>query len=352
MPDNKPLTFCVTLLAVMLLAYILVIAKALLIPFIVALFVWHLLNTIASSIAKIRGIGQYIPSWMRMLLALFLLFLFCWGLITILTNNVTEVINAAPRYQARLMQLLSDLDSYFHIKILTSAQEFARALNIQTMLINVYGMFTSIMGNAVLILLYIFFLFLEQSMLPRKMEAFFPQRKHLTLMTHILKQIIKDTQTYLGIKTVSSICTSVLSFLIMKWVGLDFAEFWALLIFFLNYIPNIGSIIATIFPALLALIQFDAWAPFVTVTLGITTVQFVFGSFFEPKMMGRSLNLSPLVILIALGVWGSLWGIIGMFFAVPITVMMMIIFSHFEKTRGIAILLSQNGALKITSYEL
>ncbi len=136
----------------------------------------------------------------------------------------------------------------------------------------------------------------------------------------------------------------------MKIVGLDFAEFWALLIFFLNYIPNIGAIVATAFPSLLALIQFQNWLPFIIITSALTTIQFIVGNLIEPRYLGKSLNLSPLVMLIALAVWGAIWGVIGMFLAVPITVMMIIIFAHFEKTRGLAILLSQDGLIN-RSYE-
>jgi len=136
----------------------------------------------------------------------------------------------------------------------------------------------------------------------------------------------------------------------MKWVQLDFAEFWALLIFFLNYIPNIGAMVATAFPVALALIQFDSWEPFIEITSGIVAIQFIVGNFLEPRLLGKSLNLSTLVILFALALWGSLWGIIGMFLSVPITVMMMIIFAHFDVTRPIAILLSQDGYI-FKSYE-
>lgn len=136
----------------------------------------------------------------------------------------------------------------------------------------------------------------------------------------------------------------------MKWVGLDFAEFWALLIFFLNYIPNIGAIVATAFPAALALIQFESWWPFLEVTSGIVAIQFFVGNFLEPRLLGKSLNLSPLVILFALALWGAIWGVLGMFLSVPITVMMMIIFAHFDVTRPIAILLSQDGYIH-KSYE-
>ena len=104
------------------------------------------------------------------------------------------------------------------------------------------------------------------------------------------------------------------------------------LIFLLNFIPTIGSIIATIFPSALALVQFDTIGPFVLVVVLLTSVQILIGSFIDPKLMGNKLNLSPMVILISLGLWGSVWGIPGMFLCVPFTVIIMIICAYFPST--------------------
>ena len=137
-----------------------------------------------------------------------------------------------------------------------------------------------------------------------------------------------------------------LSLLPMAAIGLDFAAFWGMLIFFLNFIPTVGSILATVFPSLLAVIVFESPAAIIGVIGGITGIQLLVGNFMEPKLMGNSLNLSPLVILLSLSLWGSLWGIPGMFLCVPITVIAMIICSHFAQTRPVAIFLSGNGRLK------
>jgi len=125
-----------------------------------------------------------------------------------------------------------------------------------------------------------------------------------------------------------------------------------MLIFFLNFIPNIGAIVATVFPALLALIQFQTWGPFIIITTGLVSLQFIIGNIIEPRFMGKSLNLSTLVIMISLSVWGAIWGILGMFLSVPITVIMMIVFAHFEATKPVAILLSQDGRIKNLSERL
>lgn len=347
--NNRIVSFTMVILSIIMIAHVLVTARNFLIPIIVAIMIWHLLNTVANGIKNNQTIGSFLPRPLCMLLAIALMLFLFWSLVNIISNNVVQVINESSRYQENFVEIMKKIDAYFHIKLLANVNEYMNNISIQSMLVNVYGMFTSITSNAVIIALYVIFLFFEQHVMEGKLNAFFSQEQHRQLSKNIITQIVQDTQTYLGIKTLMSLLTASSSWVIMKLVGLDFAEFWALLIFFLNYIPNIGSIIATAFPAMLALIQFQSVGPFSVITAGLIVVQFIVGNLIEPKLMGRSLNLSPLVILLALGIWGSLWGVLGMFLSVPITVMSMIIFSHFEKTHGIAVLLSQDGHINRTT---
>jgi predicted PurR-regulated permease PerM len=146
-------------------------------------------------------------------------------------------------------------------------------------------------------------------------------------------------------KTLVSLATGVLSYAILEWVGVDFAAVWALLIFMLNFIPNIGSILGMMLPALLTLVQFDTLTPFLIITFGLGAVQFVIGNLAEPALMGKSLNLSSFMIILSLTFWGMLWGIPGMFLSVPIMVMFAIICARFDSLRGIAVILSADGRI-------
>lgn len=349
-PENHTVNYAAGFLLVCLIGFLLIAGRSILIPFVIAIFIWHLINTIFKAIERIPVVGTRWPAWLRMILALVSLIILCSILANIISSNVNEVIKESANYQAHLTHLFNQIDQRFHIKVLTNLNNFIDSLSMRSVVSAVYSVFTLIMSSATLIGLYVIFLFVEQHYFSQKVAALFHQRNHQHLMNNILVHIINDTQTYLGIKTLTSILTAAASWVVMKIIGLDFAEFWALLIFFLNYIPNIGAIIATAFPSMLALIQFQTWLPFIVITSALTTIQFIVGNLIEPRFLGKSLNLSPLVMLIALALWGAIWGVIGMFLAVPITVMMMIIFAHFEKTRGIAILLSQDGLIN-RSYE-
>ncbi len=346
---NRTITFASGLITACLIGYLLIVGRGLLIPLVIAIFIWNLLNTIRSTMQHIPVVGARLPNWLSMTLSLLAVAGMVTILFNIIGNNVNDVISASPRYQENLMRIFNNLEQHYHLKKLVDFDSILKAINVQNIFVNIYSVFTTLTGSAVLIALYIVFLFVEQHYFTQKLDALFPRPAHRKLVDSITTHIAKDTQTYLGLKTLLSLITAVASWIIMTWVGLDFAEFWALLIFFLNYIPNIGAMIATAFPALLALIQFQTWLPFVIVTSGIVLVQFVIGNFVEPRYLSKSLNLSPLVILIALGLWGAIWGVLGMFLSIPITVMMMIVFSHFDATRPVAILLSQDGYIKKTA---
>ncbi|MFT6983415.1 MAG: putative PurR-regulated permease PerM [Crocinitomicaceae bacterium] len=110
-----------------------------------------------------------------------------------------------------------------------------------------------------------------------------------------------------------------------------------------NFIPSVGPILGTIMPALFSLLQFGQFTPFLIILISLGIVAVLIGSFVEPRLMGNTLNISPLVAILSLAVWGAIWGIIGMLLSVPITVTMIIIFSQFKGTRNIAILLSEKG---------
>jgi predicted PurR-regulated permease PerM len=156
-----------------------------------------------------------------------------------------------------------------------------------------------------------------------------------------LKKIDHSIGNYLALK----ILTGVLSFVTLSIIGVDAPFFWAFLIFALNYIPTIGSLIATVFPALFAVLQFGEFTPGILVLIIVGAIQFVVGNLVEPKIMGNSLNISTLVVFLTLAIWGVIWGISGMLLSVPMTVIMIIIMSEIPGTRPLAILLSQKGTL-------
>jgi predicted PurR-regulated permease PerM len=194
----------------------------------------------------------------------------------------------------------------------------------------------------------VLFLLFEQVVFDHKLRRFIHNPDREEHVRTALARITKEIEAYIWIKTVTSAMTAIISYVVLIMVGVDYAAFWGLLIFLLAYIPTIGSLLGIVFPALLTLLQFGALEPFLIVAVPLAMTQIIIGNIIEPRMMGRSLNLSPLVVMVSLVLWSLIWGVPGAFLCVPITVIFMIICTYVPSLRQVAVLLSTDGTLEST----
>lgn len=188
----------------------------------------------------------------------------------------------------------------------------------------------------------------ERGTLHSKISALARDKFQLSFIEDTLDSINRNVRRYLAVKSLASSMVAISSYFIMVAIGIDFALFWGVLTFLLNFIPYIGSVIAVAFPITLTLVQPGFEQPVATFLLTLIALigaQQTVGTFIEPRIMGRSLNLSPLAILLSLAFWWAVWGVIGMFISIPIMVIFLIIFSQFESTRPLAVILSQRGEI-------
>lgn len=325
--------------------WLLVVGKALILPLIVAVVFWYLIATLTKAYGHVGTWGYRVPGWLARTLAVATFVALLAFLIDLTLANIEKVVEAAPVYQANLERLFGKTVAFIGIAELPTADEIRSRIDLAGLVANLASGMASFAGNVGIILVYLVFLVVEQKGFSAKLDALAgPDPARIARVRGIIRRINTDIRTYLWVKTLLSAVTGLISWIVMKAVGLDLAEFWAVLIFLLNFIPTIGSILGLVFPALLALAQFeDPLVPFVILTTLLGLTQIVTGNVIEPRMMGRTLKLSPLVILVSLAAWGSLWGVIGMFLSVPITVIAMIICAQFPQTRPVAILLSDDG---------
>ncbi len=326
--------------------YILIVAANLIIPLVLAILVWYLLNTLDHLLSRIVIKGWQAPRWLRLFVALAAMILVLNFAAGIVAANVSSIRHVAPQYQKRMEEMLEHLPFGIQIEELPALSHLTEAIDIEALMQRLAREFTGLLGNIGLIAIYLIFLFLEQRHFSEKLKAAFAEDEKQRWLSRLLARIDRDVRRYIGIKTVLSFATALGSWIVMRAVGLDFAGFWALLIFVLNFIPNLGSIVATIFPSLLALIQFESYLPFFIVLCGVGALQFVIGNLLDPALMGKSLNISPLLIIFSLVFWGIIWGLPGLFLCVPITVIVIIILYNIEETRWIALLLSRDGQFK------
>jgi predicted PurR-regulated permease PerM len=321
----------------------LVLGRSLLIPLAVAILLWNLLEAMIEVFARL-SIGSYaLPRSLATVLGIATVALGFYLIVSILLGQADAIAAAWPRYVARFESIVSGLTQWLGPEGTAKLKNAAAAIDIRSRIPRLIASTQSIVVSFLLVVAYIGFLFVERGHLSEKLDAMFPDARRAQKTSKLFGTIAQSVQRYLWIKTVVSVATSVLCYAVLRWIGVDFAETWALLIFVLNFIPNIGSIIAVAFPALLALVQFETSGPFIILVLSLTSIQFVVGSVLEPMLMGSTLNMSPLAILLGLAFWGTIWGIVGMFLSVPIMVMAMIVCAHVPSWRWVAILLSKDG---------
>ena len=349
--QSRSIHAAILIIATIAVFYVLVVGKAFLVPLAVAVMVWYIINALSRVYAK--HLPKVVkPNILTTGLSLFTIGLFTYFAVDMVRDNISAVSAAAPTYKANFDVLVQKMVVQFKLEEVPNIREMLSGIEIAPMISKLAGTFTNAIGNIFLVLIYVLFLLLEQGTFKRKIVSLFPNKERRHSILSILTHTQADIQTYIWIKTITSTATGIISFIVLKLVGVDFAGFWAFTIFLLNFIPTVGSIIATFFPALLALIQFGGFFEFILVLVGVGIVQVIVGNFVEPKMMGNTLNLIPLVVMLSLTLWGSIWGIAGMFLSVPITVILLIVFAHFHNTRYLAILLSGDGNIKFVEDNL
>jgi predicted PurR-regulated permease PerM len=329
-----------------LVAYLVVVGKPILLPFVIALFVWYLINAVSALSGRIRIRGRPLPGRLRLGIAIGALLLLSWLVVKLVIDNVSHVMAAGPVYEQNLLRLTNRGGSWFGYEELQDIRALVGGLNLNTLLRDLTLALSGVLGSVGTVAIYTVFLLLEQHHFDTKITALFPDPQREALVRRILDRIGAEIQTYVWLKTLISAATAAACYVVMKVAGLDLAEFWALLIFALNFIPYIGSWLGVIFPAFLALVQFESPTSILMIVVGLTLIQFTGGSIVEPRLMGTGLNVSPVFMLLSLALWGTIWGVVGMFLAVPIMVVIMIVCSHIASTRPIAVLLSADGTLR------
>ncbi len=321
----------------------LIYGQSLIIPFIFALILWFLVHKTRHSLDNIKFFKKYFPSWLKNLFISLLMIALLGFISKLLLSNINSLSTSYPAYEANVDVIIMQINDLFSINMIEAAKAHSSEFDFGLILKGIFSSLTDILSNAFIIIIYALFIFLEEVNFNDKLKAVFIKNEQYSRMSEILEEIEKSIASYIGLKTVISLINGILSYIVFVLIGIDAPVFWSFLIFILNYIPVIGSLVGTLFPATYCLLQFGEFMPCLMVLFFVGGILVLVGNILEPKLMGNSLNLSSFVTIFALSFWGSIWGITGMILSIPITVIMVIIFSHFEKTRPVAIMLSEKG---------
>lgn len=343
----KPLIAASWLLIAVIAGSLLVFGREVLVPLAIAFLLWHLINALASYYTHT---AQFLTPFHFILpqgLALVAGAATVIGLIVVVAqlvaDNVQQMAVNAPVLRDALRERLPSLAADIGLQLPANLEDMLARVGFGQLLAQTATALTSVAGSAGLIAIYVLFLLLEQRGFERKLDHLFAEPVSAARTRNVLEQIERRIETYLRIKTFMSLLTGGSSYVVLAIFGVDFAGFWALWIFLLNYIPNIGSIVGVLFPTLLTLVQFDDLLVTLSVGAILTSLQFAIGNLLEPRLMGHSLNLSPFVIIVSLALWGSIWGIAGLFLCVPLTMIVAIVCAQLPATRPVAVLLSADG---------
>ncbi len=321
----------------------LIYGQTILVPFILGLFLWFIGREMQIALDRIPFIKKYFPDWSKMILSLLIIISVLGFISNIITSNINFLAQSLDKYQPNLNLIIDQLGEFSNMNVRDRLQGFTGNLEFGSILRSLFASLTSIISNAFMIILYAVFVLLEEANFRPKLQAIFVEKGQQAKVDNLLERIGDSISSYLRLKTLVSVITGALSFFALWMIGVDAPEFWAFLIFILNFIPTIGSLVGTIFPAIFCLFQFGTFLPSILVLSIVGLIQIFIGNFLEPKLMGSSMNISPLVTILALSIWGGIWGVTGMILSVPITVVAIIILSQFEKSKPLAIMLSEKG---------
>ena len=338
------LNLTLTVALSLMIGWLLIIGRGLLLPIIVAVIVVYILSTASTALKRLPGF-RALP---RLLINLLLLagFTLCFvALALIVSVTIDQLIQVAPQYQSNLQTLATQIAALFDMDKLPAWSDIQSAtlerISIQTVLLSIISGLTSFGSTLFLVIVYAAFLVGERVDFPAKVAAAFPDRRQAEQLQRVIGDINRKIGDYLAVKTLINVILAVISFIIMKIMGVDFALLWAVVIGLTNYIPYFGSLIGVMLPVILSLAQFASLSTTLVIAVLLTAAQTYVGNVLEPRMIGRELNLSPFVVLVALSLWTAIWGLPGAILAIPMTSMIAIILASFPQTRFAAILLAE-----------
>jgi len=323
--------------------FLLVQARFLLISLATAIVLFSLTSDAINLIARQHVGPLRIPNWLASIVALVMITTTLLTLTSIVVAQINTVLVTTLSYTERAPSAIAALFSWFGEDVERAVLNSVSGVEVSSYLRAAAGQAGNLMSATVLIILFVGFLFAERIWFSTKLINFFGNEEQADRVGQIIGSIIRRVNRYLLVKTIVSFVTGVMIYLIAAYFGLDLAVAMGVLTFILNYIPNVGSIVATGLVALVGYVQLADAGDTLAIFVAVAVIQFANGNVIEPMLMGRALRLSSFGIIISLAFWGAVWGVPGMFLSVPIMVAAMIVCSEVPALRPVAILLSREG---------
>lgn len=336
--------YLILFLAVVLAGFLCKTMSTVIIPVVLS----FMLSFVFLPIIKKLNVKTGIPWVISSLIIVILFFVAILGLTSILVTSLTGIISEYPKYENRFMSIYQLIAQNLDIEIDNSKSLFQNlwtSLKVreytQKLAVMLSSGVISFSKTIFLISIMTAFILIEMRLTKRKMHYAFKDNK--AKISRISHQIINQTVRYISIKFFISLSTGILCGLASLIIGLDFPIVWGFLAFIMNFIPIFGSIISVGFTTLFSLLQFyPNWGKTVFVLVFMTSVNMILGNILEPRIEGKNLGISPVMILISLSLWGYIWGFTGMLLAVPLMVIIKIVCENIDYLKGLAIIIGND----------
>ena len=311
----------------------------------VAFLIFVLATAFTDRLGRISIRGTAIPGWQARALALVIFITTIWLFTVISSAAAAEIIDALPRYQERLGEIIQRLEHIIGARTVQAVQTAIEELQVGSLIMFLAGGLVGSMAQVSLLTLYFLFLIVERADWQKKIRLLSSPNPRGPDFAVIVRRAASGIKDYMWVNAVTSAMSGSVAYVVFRAIGLDFAAFLAILIFFVGFIPNIGAFIGILLPALVALAQFDSLWPLLAVIVIYGGADQLISNVVTPMMQGRSLNMSTFMITVSLVFWSLLWGGLGAFLAVPLTVIVMVIASEMPSLRWLAVLLSRDGEI-------
>ena len=313
------------------------------VPIAIAVLVWFLIDAMSAALRRWPRIGPHIPGWLARTVAVLAITGAIALAVQVVVDNVAELSEGITADGKVLLAKLESFLASFGLPVQVTPGEIYDVLRFEEIFTWALGAARGLIADAALVLLYVLFLLVDERYYLVKLQALVPDEERRERVRAALRRIGAETRAYLYMMSLISLGVALVTYAVCSAVGVAGAGFWGFVAFVLNFIPTIGSITAVVLPVLYALLTLGDPVALIVLIAALSATQFVAGELVLPRVMGDRLNLSSVVILLMLVVWGAMWGPAGMFLAIPITVILTLICARFDTTRPIAVLLSKNG---------
>lgn len=340
---RKVQTWFLGIIAFAVILFLLVQAKFLLISLAIAIMLFTLTSDAINYFQRLRIGSAKVSIWIASFLAVLLIATILISASLIILAQANTVVVTILQYSGPAQQTVANLVGWMGADVEAAVIEWLSSIQLGPYLSSLAGQAGNIASGAVLVTLFVGFMFLERLWFSAKLVSLMGDEHSAARVESIISSIIHRVNRYLVVKLIISAVTGALVYLVMTFFGLDLALPMAVLTFVLNFIPNIGSIVATVIVALVSYVQSGDTFTGLAVLSIVTAIQFTVGQVLDPLLLGKTLQLSSFGIIASLAFWAAVWGIVGMFLAVPIMVSIMIICSQIRPLRPVAILLSREG---------